>query len=272
MTHLLSGRASRRRGARPEPGRVTRHGLRAQRGRRIWLTHTFSAGAPLLRPRSRSTGCVDRNPVRHRQPCVRRRPYRSLCTGTTPRDRKDELCGLSLHAGPRGDPVALCPRATTLHPHLGITLWIAVARAVDGSSEVGGQPVSIAGTASCCLPSSTGHRVRPPPVPPRPPHPDTASDQRGRAPSTLPTGPVTAVGVLCSGIQERRSGVDGGRRPFLERVPQGRDDTCRPEALRWVSPLRVHPGTTAASGRRTHNAPPAAAGGSESSTQRERSS
>jgi hypothetical protein len=227
MTHLLSGRAPRRRGAWTE------------------------SGASALRP----------PPV-----------HRSLCTGTTPRNRRHKLCGLSLSAGPPRDPVALRPRATTLHPHLGITLWIAAARPVDGSSEVGGQPVSIAGTAARCLPSSTGHRIRPPPVPPRPPHPDTAPDQPGHAPSTLPTGPVTAVGVLCSEIQERRSGVDGVRRPFPERVPQGRDDTRRPEALRWVSPLRVLPGTTAASGRRTHNAPPAAAGGSESSTQRERSS
>jgi hypothetical protein len=186
MTHLLSGRVIR------QGGCATRTADQVH--------------AHLMRRRTSSAAALPIDGVRgqtSRASLSAQRPgpaHRSLCTGTTPRDRKYELCGLSLRAGPRGDPVALRPRATTLHPHLGITLWIAVARPVDGSSEVGGQPVSITGTAARCLPSSTGHRIRPPPVPPRPPHPDTAPDQPGRAPSTLPTGPVTAVGVLCSEI------------------------------------------------------------------------
>jgi len=98
------------------------------------------------------------------------------------------------------DPVALRPHATTLHPHLGTTLWMDADGPVDESGAPGGKPVSTAGTAGGSGASSTGLRIRPRVRPRRSPHLDTASDQHQRSPSTLRTGPLTTAGVLSLNI------------------------------------------------------------------------
>jgi hypothetical protein len=122
----------------------------------------------------------------------------------------DERAPWVAHGEDRGpDPVALRPHPTTLHPHLGTTLWMAAGRPVDGSCAAGGKPVSTAGTAGRSVAPSTGNPIRPRVRPRRSPHPDTASDQRGCVPSTLHTGPITTAGSLSLNIQERRSDVDG---------------------------------------------------------------
>jgi hypothetical protein len=111
-----------------------------------------------------------------------------------------------------GNPVALRPHPTTLHPHLGTTLWMAVTGPVDGSCATRGQPVFNSGTGGRAGRPSTGPPIPPPPVPRLPPQPTRPTDQRRHAPSTLHTGPITAVGVLSIDFKEKRRGVDGSER------------------------------------------------------------
>jgi hypothetical protein len=110
------------------------------------------------------------------------------------------------------DPVALRPHATTLHPHLGTTLWMASTGAVDGSCAVRGQPVPNTGTVGHSERPSTAPPIRPLPPPRSAPQCDTDSDQHECAPSTLHTGPVSTAGVLYSVFQEENRWVDGAGR------------------------------------------------------------
>jgi hypothetical protein len=204
--HRFSGSAPCRRGAPAEVGRVSPAAA--------CPTPPFPADTPLPGTRMRSTMCVGRDEVRGsaggRSLCrcipipvttPGHQPSSPVCDGTAPWVAHGE--------DPGPDPVALRPHPTTLHPHLGTTLWMAVVRPVDGSCAAGGKPVSTAGTADRSEASSTGNLIRPRVLPRRSPHPDTASDQRGCAPSTLHTGPITTAGSLSLNIQERRSDVDG---------------------------------------------------------------
>jgi hypothetical protein len=118
-------------------------------------------------------------------------------------------------------PVALRSQPSTLHPHLGTTLWIDRPRPVDGSSEVGGQPVFIRGTAGVIGASSTGTTMCPPQLPRRSPQLAMPIDVRGSAPSTLHTGPSTAAGELSIDNPEINRGVDEGTAPPGPKYPWG---------------------------------------------------
>src|SRR3954464_14849136 len=91
---------------------------------------------------------------------------------------------------PRGRrSVALRPRARTLHPHLGTTLWMAGSGAVDERPRNRGQPVDGSGTtrvgsglstAAATCPRARPHR-HPHAPPPRPP--PTGRHATGAAPT-----------------------------------------------------------------------------------------
>lgn len=104
----------------------------------------------------------------------------------------------------------LCSRATTLHPHLGTTLWMDRRSPVDESSSSRGQPVFISGTGWCDRHPSTGAPRCPPSVPCLHPHPATPRDLRKRRPSTIRTGASTTAGSLFFMNYKKNNRVDPG--------------------------------------------------------------
>jgi hypothetical protein len=137
-------------------------------------------------------------------------PQRSR--GVTARMPRETRSALLLPRGTAGRPIALRPHPATFHPHLGTTLWMVAAGAVDGSCAVRGQPVSSTGTARRRRRPSTVPAICPPLLPLRRPQPGGPADLPERDPSTLCTGPSTTAGVLCLNIPGRNSGVDGAER------------------------------------------------------------
>src|SRR3954453_3589004 len=110
--------------------------------------------------------------------------------------------------------VALRPRARTLHPHLGTTLWIVGSRAVDERPQNRGQPVDEPGTTRVGSRLSTAAARCPRARPDRHPQAATPWEHPRRRPSTPSTAPVSTAGSLPLFKKKKNKGVDGsGTRP-----------------------------------------------------------